>query len=112
MKDAQKLTPSAFVDLAKLLNINFLNRNIQYMQYQVADPICTTNFSQMREFYGSADFIFYNELKVFPLCYFEDADSIYFSQSMCFWHKGKWKNQPCVLYGMDIDEVINWKWEE
>ncbi len=83
---------------------NFLNRNIQYMQYQVADPICTTNFSQMREFYGSADFIFYNELKVFPLCYFEDADSIYFSQSMCFWHKGKWKNQPCVLYGMDIDE--------
>jgi len=82
---------------------NFLNRNIQFVQYQSANPICITQFSQMREFYGSADFIFYNELKVFPVCYYDDIDSIYSSQRRCFWYKGKWTHR-CELYGVDIDE--------
>jgi len=84
---------------------NFLSRNIQYNQYESANPTCTAQFSHMREFYGSGDFIFYDELKVFPDCYFDDADSIYFSQFKCFWYKGKWKNQPCQLLGADMEEL-------
>ena len=86
---------------------NFLSRNIQYIQYETANPTCTAQFSQMREYYGSSDFIFYNELKVFPDCYFDDADSIYFSQGKCFWYRGKWRNQPCELYGADIFEFTD-----
>ncbi len=86
---------------------NFLNRNIQYVQYQTANPMCTSLFSQMLEYFGSSDFIFYNELKVFPVCYFDDIDSIYSSESRCFWYKGKWLIQPCELYGAAINEFDN-----
>jgi len=83
---------------------NFYNRNINIIQFETANTICITQFSQMREFYGSDDFLFYNELKVFPDCYYDDVDSIYSSQSVCFWYKGKWFGQPCELYGADIYE--------
>jgi len=96
-----------FVSYASYTWSNFINRNLLFIQYEPANSICTAHFSEMKEFYGSADFLFYNELKVFPDCYFDDADSIYSSQSLCFWYKGKWLIQPCELYGADIIEFTD-----